>query len=123
MRHTLTTLIPAAAVLITSSWQVHAQGDSLAIAQLRCAALVAAVERVSVADYLDRLDAPGYFTMLRRHKPLFNRCMAACDVVGAPVSCALQQQSAAVAARYQELLNKSAQDALAEGWNRLRKGQ
>jgi len=116
-------LIPTVMMLTVAGSQAHAQGDPLIVAQLRCAALVAAVERVPTAQYLDQSEHPGYFTMLRRHKPLFNKCMAVCDVAGATPACALQQQSAAVAARYQELLNASAQDAIATARERLRKGQ
>jgi hypothetical protein len=95
----------------------------LKLHQLRCAALVAAVERVPTATYLDQRETPGYFTMLRRHKPLFNKCMAVCDVPGATVACAVQEQSASVAARYQQLLNASAEDSIAKARERLRKGQ
>jgi hypothetical protein len=116
-------LIPTVVTVIAAGCQAQAKGDPLTIAQLRCAALVAAVEKVPTAQYLDQSEQPDYFTMLRRHKPLFNKCMAACDVAGATPACALQQQGAAVAARYQALLNASAQDAIANARERLRKGQ
>jgi hypothetical protein len=118
-----TLLIPTAVTLTACGSQAHAQADPLAVAQLRCAALVGAVERVPTAEYLDQSEKPGYFTMLRRHKPLFNKCMAVCDVAGATPACALQQQGAGVVARYHELLNSSAQDAIANARERLRKGQ
>ena len=102
-------------------WPARAQ-DQFVLAQLRCAALVAAVEKTLIPDYLDQSEAPGYFVMLRRHKPLYNRCMAACDVPNSMPSCALQGQSAAIAARYQQL-PKSAEDAIMNGQERLRKGQ
>jgi hypothetical protein len=116
-------LIPTVVTLTAAGSQAQAQGDSLTIAQLRWAALVAAVEKVPTAQYLDQSEQSDYFTMLRRHKPLFNKCMAVCDVAGATPACALQQQSATVAARYQALLNASAQDAIANARERLRKGQ
>jgi hypothetical protein len=117
-------LIPTVVMmLIAGSSEPHAQGNSLEIAQLRCAALVAAVEKVPTATYLDQHETPGYFTMLRRHKPLFNKCMAVCDVPGATVACAVHEQSASVAARYQQLLNASAEDSIAKARERLRKGQ
>jgi hypothetical protein len=116
-------LIAIVVMLVAGSSEAHAQGDSLTIAQLRCAALVAAVERVPTATYLDQSETPGYFTMLRRHKPLYNKCMAVCDIPGATPACALQEQSASVAARYQQLLNAKAEDAIAKARERLRKGQ
>lgn len=116
-------LIPIVVMLVAGSCEAHAQGDSFEIAQLRCAALVAAIERVPTATYLDQRETPGYFTMLRRHKPLFSKCMAVCDVPGAAVACAVQEQNASVAARYQQLLNASAEDSIAKARERLRKGQ
>jgi hypothetical protein len=110
-------------MIILIAFSAHAQVDSLAIAQLRGAALVAAVERTPTADYLDQSEIPGYFTWLRRHKPLFGKCMAVCDIPGASPSCALQGQSPTIAARTQELLNRSAEDAITNARERLRRGQ
>lgn len=121
-----TLFIPAVVTLSACGSQAHAQVDFHELAQLRCAALVAAVERVPTADYLDQRERPGNFTMLRRHKPLYNKCMAVCDGAGAaPVECSTLQQAqgAGVAARFQELLNKSADDSIANARERLRKGQ
>ena len=121
-----TLLIPTVVTLTACGSHAHAQADPHEVAQLRCAALVAAVERVPTAEYLDQSEKPGYFTILRRNKPLFNKCMAVCDVAGGPTpACAALQreQSAGVVARVNELLNASAQDALATARERLRKRQ
>jgi len=123
MNRIVKSLISTILTLTAASSEGHAQGDSLTIAQLRCGALVAAVERIPTAEYLDQSERSDYFTMLRRHKPLFNKCMAVCDVPGATPTCALQQQNASVATRYQQLLNASAEDAIAKTRERLRKGQ
>src|SRR3954454_17161145 len=122
-RMKLATRLSFSAMLIVCGSQAHTQSDSLAMAQLRCAALVATVERVPTAQYLEQSEKPGYFTTLRRNKPLYNQCMAVCDVASATPACALQQQSTSVATRYQELLNALAQDAIANVRERLRKGQ
>ena len=85
-------------ILILSTFQAHAQTqvDPFELAQLTCAALVAAVKKTPIPDYLDQSENPNFFVMLRRHEPLYNKCMAAC---AGPVSvrdCAIRGQPPAV---------------------------
>lgn len=112
-------------LILSATFQAHAQTqvDPFELAQLTCAALVAAVKKTPIPDYLDQSENPNFFVMLRRHEPLYNKCMAACAGPVFVRDCAIRGQPPAVIARLQQILNSSAEDTIEKARERLRKGQ
>jgi hypothetical protein len=97
------------------------QADPFAIEQIRCSALAAAIEGIPTGDYLDQQAVPGYFTELRRHKPMYNKCMAACERADVNSTCVQKLALRfGVAARFKRLLESSAEDSIKELEGRVR---
>ena len=80
---------------------------SLEVQQLRCSALVAAIEQIPSDDYLKQIENPDYFATLRRHKPIYRQCVAVCGSTDIDKTCvSYLAKSYGVVAQYETLLEK-----------------
>ena len=96
-------LMACAAFSVPAAAQQHSK--SLEVQQLRCSALVAAIEQIPSDGYLKQTDDPDYFAMLRRYKPIYKQCMAVCGGTDIDKTCVSDlAKSHGVVAQYQTLL-------------------